>query len=112
MKRDERANCHPERRKQTQSLKQTLDRKRNLPSRMSSFTNFTPLIIPIEQVLMQIKDESSLQWPQPMLAPTEGRDMSRYYRFHQDHGHRTDECIHLKWQLETLIRQGRLRKFV
>ena len=68
--------------------------------------------MPIEQVLMQIKDELSLQWPQPMLALVEGRDMSRYYRFHQDHGHRTDECRHLKWHIEALIHQGRLQKFV
>ena len=41
--------------------------------------------MPIEQVLMQIKDEPSFQWPQPMLALVEGRDISRYSKFHQDH---------------------------
>ena len=50
--------------------------------------------MPIEQVLMQIKDEPSLQWRQHMLALVEGRDKSKYCRFHQDHEHCTDECKH------------------
>ena len=50
--------------------------------------------MPIEQVLMQIKDEPSLQWPQHMLALVEGRDKNKYYRFHQDHEHCTNECKH------------------
>ena len=61
---------------------------------------------------MQIKAEPSLQWPQPMLALVEGRDISKYCRFHQDHKHCTDECRHLKGQIETLIGQGKLRKIV
>ena len=59
--------------------------------------------MPIEQVLMQIKDEPSFQWPQPMFALAEGRDISRYSKFHQDHGHRIDKCRHLKWQIDTSI---------
>uniref|UniRef100_A0A2N9I4E8 RNA-directed DNA polymerase n=1 Tax=Fagus sylvatica TaxID=28930 RepID=A0A2N9I4E8_FAGSY len=32
--------------------------------------------------------------------------------FHRDHGHLTDECVALKEQIETLIRQGKLQKYV
>ena len=67
------------------------------------FTNFTPLIMPIEQILMQIRDYPSLQWLKPISASIERRDKNKYYRFHQDHGHRIDECRHLKDQVETLI---------
>ena len=68
--------------------------------------------MPIEQVLMQIRDDPSLQWPKPISTLVERRDKSKYCRFHQDHGHYTDECRHLKDQVETLIRQGKLQKYV
>uniref|UniRef100_A0A2N9FQJ5 Uncharacterized protein n=1 Tax=Fagus sylvatica TaxID=28930 RepID=A0A2N9FQJ5_FAGSY len=32
--------------------------------------------------------------------------------FHRDHGHLTEECVALKEQIETLIRQGKLQKYV
>ena len=47
-KRDEGTSCHLEKKKETQSLKQTLNGKRNLPSRRSNLANLTPLIMPIE----------------------------------------------------------------
>uniref|UniRef100_A0A2N9G208 Reverse transcriptase domain-containing protein n=1 Tax=Fagus sylvatica TaxID=28930 RepID=A0A2N9G208_FAGSY len=33
-------------------------------------------------------------------------------QFHRDHGHLTEECVALKEQVETLIRQGKLQKYV
>ena len=68
--------------------------------------------MPIEQVLMQIKDDPSLQWLKPISTPAERRDKNKYCRIHQDHGHCTDECRHLKDQVKTLIRQGKLQNYV
>ncbi|GAV82764.1 hypothetical protein CFOL_v3_26215, partial [Cephalotus follicularis] len=42
----------------------------------------------------------------------EKRDSDKYYRYHRDHGHDTQECNHLKNQIEDLIRKGHLRKYV
>ncbi|GAV58708.1 hypothetical protein CFOL_v3_02241, partial [Cephalotus follicularis] len=36
----------------------------------------------------------------------------KYYRYHHDHGHDTEECRHLKNQIEDLIHKGYLRKYV
>ena len=87
-------------------------KKKELLDRRPKFTTFTPLLMPIEQVLMQIKDDPSLQWLKPISTPAERRDKNKYCRIHQDHGHCTDECRHLKDQVETLIRQGKLQKYV
>ncbi|GAV80414.1 LOW QUALITY PROTEIN: hypothetical protein CFOL_v3_23875, partial [Cephalotus follicularis] len=36
----------------------------------------------------------------------------KYYRYHRDHGHDTEECRNLKNQIEDLIHKGHLRKYV
>ena len=111
-KRDEGTSYNPNRKKEAQSTGHAANKKRNLLDLRPKFTNFTPLVIPIEQILMQIKDETFLQWPRPIYALVEVRDKSKYYKFHQDHRHRTNKCKDLKDQVETLIRQGKLQKFV
>ncbi|GAV60320.1 LOW QUALITY PROTEIN: hypothetical protein CFOL_v3_03851, partial [Cephalotus follicularis] len=36
----------------------------------------------------------------------------KYCRYHRDHGHDTEECRHLKNQIEDLIRKGNMSKYV
>ena len=57
---------------------------------------YTPLNIPLEQVLMQIKDDPSLKWPEKMKGDPNKHNRNKYCRFHRDHGHNTDECFDLK----------------
>ena len=45
------------------------------------------------------------------LDPTT-RDNTKYCEFHRDYGHRTDNCIQLKREIEYLIRRGYLRRFI
>ena len=73
---------------------------------------YTPLNIPLEQVLMQIKDDPSLKWLEKMKGDPNKRNRNKYCRFHRDHGHDIDECFDLKHQIENLIRQGKLRNFL
>ncbi|XP_065634728.1 uncharacterized protein LOC136069769 [Quercus suber] len=73
---------------------------------------YTSLNVPLEQVLMQIKDESSLKWLEKMKGNPNKRNRNKYCRFHRDHGHDTDECFDLKQQIENLIRQGKLKNFL
>ena len=68
--------------------------------------------MPLEQVLMQIKDDSSLKWPKKMKRDPNKRNRNKYCRFHRDHKHDMDKCFNLKKQIEYLIKQGKLRNFL
>ncbi|XP_030941561.1 uncharacterized protein LOC115966468 [Quercus lobata] len=64
---------------------------------------FTPLVMPVDKILTQIKDEHYLKWPRPLHLSCNVRDKNKYYRFHKDHGHNTEDCRDLKEQIEELI---------
>ena len=68
--------------------------------------------MPLDQVLMQIKDDPSLKWLGKMKGDPNKCNRNKYYRFHRDHEHDMDECFDLKQQIENLIRQGKLRSFL
>ena len=68
--------------------------------------------MPVDKILMQIKDEHYLKWPRPLHSSPNVRDKKKYCRFHKDHGHYTEDCKNLKEQMEELIRKGKLQKFV
>ena len=42
---------------------------------------YTPLNMPLEQVLMQIKDDPSLKWPEKMKGDPNKRNRNKYCRF-------------------------------
>ena len=62
----------------------------------SRFTSFTPLTTPINQVLMQIKDEVALTFPRKLKGDPNKRSRDKYCRFHRDHGHNTADCYDFK----------------
>ena len=68
--------------------------------------------MPIDKIVMQIKDEHYLKWPRPLHSSPHICDKNKYYRFHKDHGHYTEDCQDLKEQIEELIRKGKLQKYV
>ena len=87
------------------------DERRPRPLR-ERFTSFTPLTGPIDQVLMQIKDEEALTYPEKLKGDPNRRSRDKYCRFHRDHGHDMVDCYDLKLQIEALIKQRKLHKFV
>ena len=73
---------------------------------------FTPLTASVSQVLREVRNEQFLRWPTQMKSDPATRDNARYCEFHRDYEHRTDDCIHLKKEIEYLIRRGDLRRFI
>ena len=61
---------------------------------------------------MQIKDERALTFFGTLKEDPNKRSRDKYCRFHRDHGHDTSDCYDLKQQIEVLIRQGKLQRFV
>ena len=82
------------------------ERRRHSPQR------FTPLTASVSQVLREVRNEQFLRWPTQMKLDPTTRDNTRYCEFHRDYGHRIDDCIQLKREIEYLIRRGYLRRFV
>ncbi|XP_023897041.1 uncharacterized protein LOC112008911 [Quercus suber] len=78
----------------------------------SRSVKFTPLVMPVDKILMQIKDENFLKWPRPLHSSPNICDKNKYCRFHKDHGHYTEDCRDLKEQIEELIRKGKLQRYV
>ena len=113
----------PKRRKDTEDRKpepakqkvpkftETLERKRTTAPPVK-FSSFTPLNTPINKLLLQIQDDPSLRWPGKIRSDPNSRPKNLYCRFHRDHGHLTEDYVALKEQAETLIRQGKLQKYV
>ena len=58
--------------------------------------NFTPLVMLVNQILAQIKEEHYLKWPRPLHSSPNVRDKRKYCRFHKDHGHYIEDCKNVK----------------
>ena len=65
-------------------------------SKVRRYSNYTPLSTLLDQVLMQTKDNPSLEWPKKLKGDPSKQNKGKYYHFHHDHGHDTDECDDLK----------------
>ena len=68
--------------------------------------------MPIDKILLQIKDEHYLKWPKPLYSSPHIRDKNKYCRFHKDHGYYTEDCRDLKEQIKEFIQNGKLQKYV
>ena len=86
----------------------TADGNRRKDDKSTRAVKFTPLVMPVDKILMKIKDEHYLKWPRPLHSSPNVRDKNKYYRFHKDHGHYTEDCQDLKEQIKELIQKGKL----
>ena len=111
---DTNPSCHPGQgpRPKKGRTEDRKDRDNKRPDPSARNQQYTPLNVPLEQVLMQIKDDPSLKWPEKMKGDPNKRNKKKYCHFYRDHGYDTDECFDLKQQIENLIRQGKLRSFL
>nr|GEU38297.1 reverse transcriptase domain-containing protein [Tanacetum cinerariifolium] len=96
-----------------QSKRQTSDKRSNFQghSREGRGSNrFTPLTRTPKEILEA--EESKFQPPPPMVTPVEKRSSNKFCDFHNNKGHSTDEFMHLKKQIEELVRAGKLSHLI
>ena len=99
-------------RKREHSDCRTSDGSKRKEEKTPRTVKFTSLVMSIDKILAQIKDEHYLKWPRPLHSSPNVRDKKKYCQFHKDHGHYTEDCRDLKEQIEELIRKGKLQKYV
>uniref|UniRef100_A0A2N9G1W1 Uncharacterized protein n=1 Tax=Fagus sylvatica TaxID=28930 RepID=A0A2N9G1W1_FAGSY len=110
---------HPDRPAESHETRPKAQRNRNRrPEDRSGrgfnerFNHFTPLNAPVDHIFMQIRNDPALKWPGKLMTDPDKRPRDKYCRFHRDHGHNTEDCYDLKRQIEELIKQGKLQRFV
>ena len=85
---------------------------RKIPKKAGEPQRFTPLTALVSQVLHEVRNEQFLRWPTQMKSDPATRDNTKYCEFHRDYGHRTNNCIQLKREIEYLIRRRYLQRFI
>ena len=76
--------------------RRTSDGNRKKGNKSPRTVKFTPLVIPVDKILMQIKDKHYLKWLRPLHSSLNFRDKNKYCRFHKDHSHYIEDCRNLK----------------
>ena len=69
-------------------------------------------IEPVDLVAVMREMGKTVKWPRKMNALPEHRDAKLRCEFHGDHGHRTEDCIALKFEVTELLKQGHLQEFL
>ena len=98
--------------KRRESLRDRLGPPQSERRRHYSPQRFTPLTASVSQVLHEVRNEQFLRWPTQMKSDPATRDNTKCCEFHRDYGHRTDNCIQLRREIEYLIQRGYLRRFI
>ncbi|GKB07798.1 reverse transcriptase domain-containing protein [Tanacetum coccineum] len=57
-------------------------------------------------------DKGKFKAPPPMTTPVEKRNANKFCEFHGEVGHNIDECMHLRKQIEEMLKAGKLSHLV
>ncbi|KAL0455752.1 UNVERIFIED_CONTAM: hypothetical protein Slati_0914400 [Sesamum latifolium] len=72
----------------------------------------TPLTVPITQAFMAVEDKGLITRPRSWRDTPQRPKSDKFCRFHNDYGHTTEKCRHLKNEIERLIQNGYLQEYV
>ncbi|RDY01388.1 hypothetical protein CR513_15295, partial [Mucuna pruriens] len=74
--------------------------------------HFTPLTERKAQILKEICHTRLLKFPQEPEGKVLGRHRREWCDFHRTHGHSTEACWTLRTQIEQLVQEGRLNRYI
>ncbi|GKC89719.1 hypothetical protein Tco_1150368 [Tanacetum coccineum] len=65
-----------------------------------------------KEILATEKAAKAFEQPSHMIMNRRSRDMTKYYHFHEDHGHETNQCHELRHQIEEVVKSVQLAHLV
>ncbi|XP_074359720.1 uncharacterized protein LOC141699792 [Apium graveolens] len=74
--------------------------------------DWTPLNMTREEILKKVKDKPFYYPPKPMQTPPESRPYNRQCDYHETHGHKTENCLSLKYFIEDQVKKGNMNKYL
>ncbi|XP_074346318.1 uncharacterized protein LOC141685091 [Apium graveolens] len=74
--------------------------------------DWTPLNMIREEILKEVKDKPLYYPPKPMQTPPESRPYNRQCDYHVTHGHKTENCLSLKYFIEDQVKKGNMNKYL
>ena len=72
---------------------------------------FTPLTMRPERILKEVYESKIIPEANPPRTHIMGSNKDAWCKYHRVRGHDTDDCIHLKREIEKLIQSGKLRGY-
>ncbi|GLT82898.1 hypothetical protein SLE2022_012270 [Rubroshorea leprosula] len=90
--------------------KQKVGEQWGKPTEFPKYASYIPLTLPRSQILAQI--QHWVRRPPPPLHDSQRADKSKHCDYHRVYGHNTEDCQHLKDELEFLARNGKLEGYV
>jgi len=75
------------------------------------FTRYAPLNVPRSRLLDEALQADLIPPPRKTTTPPNA-DMTKYCRYHRNHGHTTEDCKALQDKIEELVRAGHFRRFI
>ncbi|KAL0458515.1 UNVERIFIED_CONTAM: hypothetical protein Slati_0478700, partial [Sesamum latifolium] len=97
---------------ETPTKKPRIDTRDKKPPFQRVNAVYTPLTIPITQALMAFEGKGLLTRPRSWRDTPQRTKSDKFCRFHSDYGHTTEECRHLKNEIERLIQNGYIQEYV
>ncbi|XP_062103858.1 uncharacterized protein LOC133814973 [Humulus lupulus] len=75
------------------------------------YSEYTNLVDTWEYIFLAMKQQIHFRRPQPIRRDGERKDSKKLCRYHNDVGHHTNECQHLKDEIKNLIKLGHLHQY-
>ncbi|KAL0413054.1 UNVERIFIED_CONTAM: hypothetical protein Sradi_1507100 [Sesamum radiatum] len=111
-KKETRGEKRKEIKEETPSKKPRADFRERKPPFQRVNVVYTPLTVPITQAFMAVEEKGLIARPRSWRDTPQRPKSDKFCRFHNDYGHSTEECRHLKNEIERLIQNGYLQEYV